>query len=127
MMPRKIVVVEDDAPFCYALRKALAQAGYEVESYTGSADAWSAVGASGEFDLLLTDLVFPQGQPNGIALARSTRYHHPQLPVIYMTAYLWGAEHAKAEDGPVFVKPVDLDALIQTIGELLGPNPARTA
>jgi DNA-binding NtrC family response regulator len=123
IMRRKVVVVEDDAPFCYAVRKALEQAGYAVESYAGSTEAWPVVGASGTFDLLLTDLIFPKGQPNGIALARSALYHHPQLPVIYMTAYPWGAEQARAEDGPVFVKPVDLHALIAKIGEILHPDP----
>ena len=95
-MRRKVVVVEDDAPFCYAVRKALEQAGYAVESYAGSTEAWSVVGASGTFDLLLTDLIFPKGQPNGIALARSALYHHPQLPVIYMTG---DSEHEWSSKG----------------------------
>jgi DNA-binding NtrC family response regulator len=117
-MPRKIVVVEDDPSFCYAVRRVLEQAGYAVESFAAASDAWLIVGASGEFDLLLTDLVFPKGQPNGIALARSARYHHPGVPVIYMTAYPWGAEQARAEEGPVFEKPVDLHALLEKINEI---------
>jgi DNA-binding NtrC family response regulator len=125
-MHRKVVVVKDDAAFCYAVAKILENAGYEVESYNGSIQAWPFVGASGRFDLLLTDLVFPKGQPNGIALARSAKYHHPKLPVIYMTAYPWGADQAQAERGPVLVKPIELQALVQQIDEILNTGSARS-
>jgi CheY-like chemotaxis protein len=77
------------------------------------------VGPSANFDLLLTDLMFPRGQPSGIALARSARYYHPGLAIIYMTAYPHAAEQADAEDGIVLVKPIDLGALIQKVGEML--------
>jgi CheY-like chemotaxis protein len=118
-MPEKVIVVEDDVAFCYAVGRALEQAGYEVETHAGSTEAWPFVGALARFDLLLTDLMFPRGQPSGIALARSARYHHPRLAIIYMTAYPQAAEQAQVEDGTLFVKPVDLDALILKVGELL--------
>jgi DNA-binding NtrC family response regulator len=121
-MAGKVIVVEDDAPFCYALGKALQQAGYEVESYISSTGAWPFVGASARFDLLLTDLKFPQGQPSGVALARSALYHHPGLPIIYMTAFPQAAEQASSEDGVVFTKPIDLEALILKVGEMLGAD-----
>ena len=118
-MTAKIIVVEDDVALCYAIGRALEHAGYEVETCTGSTDAWTHVGESAHLDLLLTDLMFPTGQPNGIALARNALYHHPGLPVIYMTAYPKAAEQAKVEDGTLLVKPIDLGALIRRIGETL--------
>jgi len=121
-MSCKVIVVEDDAAFCYAIGRAIEQAGYEVETHVGSTEAWPYVGASARFDLLLTDLVFPRGQPSGIALARSALYHHPHLPVIYMTGFHDAAEQANTEDGIVFTKPFEADALIQKIGELLATN-----
>jgi CheY-like chemotaxis protein len=124
-MVGKVVVVEDDAAFCYAVGRALEQAGYEVETHTGSTEAWPFVGASARFDLLLTDLMFPRGQPSGIALARSALYHHPRLPVIYMTAYPHAAEQAGVEEGIVVAKPLDLEALIRQIGEVLSASAAR--
>ena len=86
-MPEKVIVVEDDAAFCYAVGKALEQAGFDVETCLGSTEAWPFVGATAKIDLLLTDLLFPKGQPSGVALARSALYHHPGLPIIYMTAF----------------------------------------
>ena len=119
-MAGKVVVVEDDAAFCYAVGKALEQAGYAVESHASSSEAWPFVGPTGQFDLLLTDLLFPKGQPSGVALARSALYHHPGLPIIYMTAFEQAAEHANAEDGVVLTKPIDLGVLIAKVGEMLG-------
>jgi CheY-like chemotaxis protein len=124
-MRGKVVVVEDDSAFAYAVGKTLEQAGYEVETYSDPTAAWTAVGAAARFDLLLTDLMFPQGQPSGVALARSARYHHPRLAIIYMTAYADAAEQAEMEDGIVLVKPIDLIALIQRVGELVGADPSR--
>jgi CheY-like chemotaxis protein len=119
-MSGRVIVVEDDAAFCYAVGRALERAGYNVETHVGSTEAWPFVGATAQFDLLLTDLVFPQGQPSGVALARSARYHHPGLPIIYMTAFVEAAEHANAEDGVVLTKPIDLGVLTQKVGEMLG-------
>jgi CheY-like chemotaxis protein len=122
-MAGKVIVVEDDAAFSYAVGKTLEQAGYQVEIHAGSTEAWDAVGPSANFDLLLTDLMFPRGQPSGIALARSARYYHPGLAIIYMTAYPYAADQAQAEDGMTLVKPIELDALVQKVGEMLAPDP----
>ena len=78
-MRGKVIVVEDNSAFSYAVGKTLEQAGYEVEIHADPTAAWTAVGAAAHFDLLLTDLMFPQGQPSGIALARSARYHNPRV------------------------------------------------
>lgn len=121
-MAGKVIVVEDDAAFSYAVGKTLEQAGYQVETHSGSTEAWPAVGPSANFDLLLTDLMFPRGQPSGIALARSARYYHPGLAIIYMTAYPYAADQAKAEDGIVLIKPIDLDTLLEKVGEMLTPD-----
>jgi DNA-binding NtrC family response regulator len=126
-MPGKVIVVEDDAAFCYAVSKALERAGYEVEPHVRSTEAWPFIGTTATVDLLLTDLTFPRGQPNGIALARNARLHHPRLAVIYMTAHPDAADHAKVEGGFVFQKPVELDALILKVGELLAANAVEVA
>jgi len=120
-MSVKVVVVEDDAAFRYAVSKALEQAGFEVESHEGPTAAWPSVGAAARVDVLVTDLLFPKGQPSGVALARSALYHHPGLPVIYMTAFADAAEQAADEDGVVLTKPVDLGELVRKIGDMLGP------
>jgi DNA-binding NtrC family response regulator len=127
IMSEKVVVVEDDAAFGYAVGRALEQAGYQVEVHAGSTEAWPFVGADANFDLLLTDLLFPKGQPSGIALARSAMYHHPGKPIIYMTAFDDAAEQASDEDGVVLTKPIDLDELVRTVNQLVrSGTPKRT-
>ncbi len=118
-MSAKVIVVEDDAAFCYAVGKALKNAGFDVETHVGSTAAWPYVGATAQLDLLVTDLLFPKGQPSGVALARSALYHHPGLPIIYMTAFEQAAEQATTEDGLVLTKPIELATLVQKVGELL--------
>ena len=118
-MPGKVIVVEDDAAFCYAVGKALENAGFAVETHVGSTAAWPFVGATAQLDLLVTDLLFPKGQPSGVALARSALYHHPGLPIIYMTAFEQAAEQATTEDGLVLTKPIELATLVQNVRELL--------
>ncbi len=124
-MRGKVIVVEDDPAFSYAVGKTLEQAGYEVETHADPTAAWTAVGAAAHFDLLLTDLMFPPGHPSGIALARSARYHHPRLAIIFMTAYPDAAGQAEMEDGIVLRKPIDLNALIQRVDEMVGADPTR--
>ena len=73
----------------------------------------------------MTDLLFPKGQPSGVALARSALYHHPGLPIIYMTAFEQAAEQATTEDGLVLTKPIELATLVQKVGELLAAAARR--
>jgi DNA-binding NtrC family response regulator len=126
-MSGKVIVVEDDAAFCYAVGRALEKAGYQVETFTGSTSAWSSVGATATLDLLLTDLLFAKGQPSGVALARSAQYHHPGLPIIYMTAFEHAAEQANSEDGLVLTKPIDLGVLVQKVSEMLDAGAPKLA
>jgi DNA-binding NtrC family response regulator len=125
-MSGKVIVVEDDAAFCYAVGKALEQAGIDADIYLGSTEAWPAVGANARIDLLVTDLLFPKGQPTGVALARSALYHHPGLPIIYMTAFAQAAEQATTEDGIVLIKPIELATLVQKVGEMLDAGARRS-
>jgi CheY-like chemotaxis protein len=124
-MTGKVIVVEDDAAFCYAVGKALEHADFDVETHVGSTEAWPSVGATAKVDLLLTDLLFPKGQPSGVALARSALYHHPGLPIIYMTASDHAAEQAATEDGFVLTKPIELATLVEKVGEMLDAGPRK--
>jgi two-component system OmpR family response regulator len=118
-MLRKVVVAEDDPHFCYAIEKVLTRAGFVVETHLRSIEAWPSVGATAQFDLLLTDILFPKDQPTGIALGRSAHFHHPQVPIIYMTACTSAAELVEAEGETVFAKPIDLGVLLAKVQELL--------
>jgi len=64
-----------------------------------------------QVDVLLADLVFPDGGVNGLALARMALMKRPDLRVIYTTGYdLRDVIHAAK--GPILRKPVPDDTLL---------------
>ncbi len=112
---RRILLVEDDPSFSYAARRALENAGYQVETFASTLAAWGHVGRDAQLDLLITDLVFPQGEPSGIALARNAGQHHPGLPVVFITAYDDAVAIAAEDGGHVLRKPFELAALLAMV------------
>lgn len=112
-----ILVVEDDATFGEALRQMLCREGYGVTLTTGFQGALEIIEADQPLDLLLVDIVMPDGV-NGIALSRMARLRRRDLKVLYMTGYhIPGVEREAL--GPILQKPVDDQMLIAEISELL--------
>jgi DNA-binding NtrC family response regulator len=120
-MPNRIFIIEDDDSTRYAYERALSRGGYQTAGYK------SYFEAAGEIDngagaLLIVDLQLQPGTPNGLAVARMARHHRPGLPIIFVTGYPDLAKQSDPEMGPVMLKPVDLDLLVTTVGERLGPG-----
>ena len=57
----KILVADDDAAIRTVLNQALARAGYEVRTTGQVSTLWTWV-AQGDGDLVITDVVMPDGQ-----------------------------------------------------------------
>ncbi len=82
-----ILVVDDQAPTREALASELREAGFEVLSAGGGAEAWELFRRR-RFDLVVSDLRMPEG--DGFSLLR--RIHgrcspHPDVPVFLVSAY----------------------------------------
>jgi CheY-like chemotaxis protein len=79
------------------------------------------------FDLLLSDIVMP-GEMDGLALARTLRQRHPQLPILLVTGYSDSGASAD-EEFTVLRKPyrlADLNrAVAKTVAETGEPAPAN--
>jgi CheY-like chemotaxis protein len=82
-----VFLVEDDLAYLYAARRVLEGLGHLVTSHANSVDAWDAITSGASIDLLLVDLRFPPGQPNGVALAHHARMKKLGVPVVFMTAH----------------------------------------
>lgn len=83
----KILLVEDENSVRTIARRSLERKGYRVtEACTAleALDRWQE--ASGDFDLLLTDMVMPEGL-NGLALAKQLLEQKPSLKVIIASGY----------------------------------------
>ena len=112
-----ILVVDDDKICGEALCQVLTGQGYDVTLATGFQTALEILEAERPLDLLLVDIVMPDGV-NGLALSRMARLRRRDLKVIYMTGYsIPGAEREAL--GPILRKPVDNDVLLEEVGRLL--------
>jgi CheY-like chemotaxis protein len=95
----------------------LSREGYGVTFATGFQGALEILEADQPLDLLLVDIVMPEGV-NGIALSRMARLRRRDLKVMYLTGYsIPGVEREAL--GPILRKPVDDELLLAEIATLL--------
>ncbi len=108
---RRVMIVEDDLAFARAAEAHLTRAGFVVDIGTDAFDALNKVEAQ-RFDLLILDIAMPAGKPSGLSLARMIRHRKPDARIIFVTGYRDLANFAAQLPGKVFVKPIDLEALV---------------
>jgi two-component system alkaline phosphatase synthesis response regulator PhoP len=118
-MSAQIVLAEDDPALCTVLNFALKDAGYDVRAYASANKAWDATGGPLELDLLVTDLSFPNGETNGLALSRNAISHHKSAAVLFITADANAAEFARDTGHPVLLKPFTILTFVQRVQDVL--------
>lgn len=82
-----VLIVEDEEMLRELAREILKDSGYQIlEATSGreALDVWHRY--SGKIDLLLTDMVMPEGV-SGVELAERLVKEMPQLKVIFMSGY----------------------------------------
>ena len=79
----QVLVVDDDRTVSDVVRRYLEQAGYDVTLAGDGADGLAAI-ATRRPDLVVLDLMMPG--IDGIEVCRRVRRHHPDLPVVMLTA-----------------------------------------
>jgi DNA-binding NtrC family response regulator len=83
-MPARIVVAHDDAEFVQNTVTALRDAGYDVAAFADSMSALAALEVAYRVEVLITRVLFPQGQPNGVALGLMARAKRPGIKVLFV-------------------------------------------
>jgi two-component system cell cycle sensor histidine kinase/response regulator CckA len=117
-----ILLVEDDPALRLAVRKSLSQLGYRIlEAPTGvkALEVWKQSRA--EIQLLLTDLVMPDGM-SGKILAEKILAENPKLKVIYMSGYsaeVVGKDFPLKEGANFLTKPFQALKLGQIVRDKL--------
>jgi CheY-like chemotaxis protein len=119
MSKKKILVVDDDANFTYALRRSLEATGkYEVREENAGALAY-ATAQQFQPDLIVLDVVMPDMDGGSVAAKIQDDENLKHIPIVFLTAIL---KKEKAEStgsdigGRTFLaKPVELDDLITCI------------
>ncbi|MGD1997135.1 MAG: response regulator [Anaerolineae bacterium] len=124
----KILVIDDDPDFLYAVRMVLEGEAFEVDTATTPEEGISKV-KSTEPDLVVLDVLMPTGY-EGFEVARAIREEHNliKLPILMLTNVHNVKEvpyrFAPNEDYlPVDIfldKPIEPDVLVDTVREMLG-------
>lgn len=121
----RILVIEDDAAIRRAVVDALTVSGFDVDQ-AGRGDEGLAKALQGQVNLILLDLVLPQG--SGWTILKQLRATHATIPVIVLTACgseseRIGGLEAGADD--YVVKPFSIKELLARIQAVLRRSPQR--
>ncbi|WP_278368563.1 nitrogen regulation protein NR(I) [Acetobacter orientalis] len=114
-----ILVADDDRSIRTVLGQALGRAGYQVQSTPNAATLWQWV-EEGEGDLVITDVIMPDG--SGLDLIPRIRQARPDLRIIVMSAQSNLTTAVKATQRGAFeylAKPFDLKELLSVVGRAL--------
>jgi DNA-binding NtrC family response regulator len=117
-MPARILVVHDDPEFTECTAAALVAAGHDVSVMTSSMSAIEALNDARQIEVLVTRVVFPDGQPNGVALALMARVKKPGVKVLF-AARPETQEHTEGV-GEFLAAPADPADIVALIGRMLG-------
>ena len=79
----RILVVEDEDSIASFVVKGLTAEGHSVERASGAAEA-IGLGITYEFDLILLDLILPDG--HGMDVLKRVRVERPEVPIIIVSA-----------------------------------------
>ena len=112
----KVLIVDDNQALAENLGEILEDEGHQVRLADGAAAAMSLLGDPEAIDFALVDICL--GEDDGVALAVELKSAMPGLRLALMTAYSAEARVVRAEAleiGPIFPKPVPLEALVQLL------------
>ncbi len=114
----RILVVDDEPKLGRVIVEMLEGSGHEVSRAGGGREALARI-ASGDVDIVLTDLRMPE--IDGMAVLRDTRKTSPSTDVVVMTAHATAQSAVEAmKEGAVdyLVKPFAMDELRMRIGAI---------
>lgn len=123
----RLLIIEDDPTISGFLRQGLEELGYAV-AVVGDGKEGEARGASGEFDLIILDLMLP-GQ-SGIDVCRRLRQRGVATPILMLTALSSTGnkvEGLQAGADDYLVKPFEFEELAARILALLRRGQATEA
>ncbi|TGX56043.1 nitrogen regulation protein NR(I) [Sphingomonas gei] len=114
-MSGSVLIVDDDAAIRTVVAAALKREGHRVTTAASIAELRRAL-AGGVPDVLVTDVVLPDG--NGLDVAAALASEYPELPIIVFSAQNTLATAVRATEVGAFdylPKPFDLDVLTQAV------------
>jgi CheY-like chemotaxis protein len=116
---KRIICVDDSGDDCELFHFILTRVGYAVESAQTFQEALQLI-EKGQFDLCLTDISLDGG--TGFELLERVHALNPAIPLVVCSADARDATRERALQAGVrafFTKPIDCDALVDTITRLV--------
>jgi DNA-binding NtrC family response regulator len=80
----RVLIVDDDDNMAKTLARVLELRGYQAEVANSGEEALQ-LAQGNHFDCLLSDIKMPG--MNGVELFQAFQRHHPEIPIMMMTAY----------------------------------------
>ena len=123
----RILIVEDEEMLRELAREILRDSGYQILEAASGREAlivWQQ--HEGKIDLLLTDMVMPEGV-SGVELAERLVAETPQLKVVFMSGYTSddvSAEMLARTNASFIQKPYGHAELTQTVRDCLDRKPS---
>ncbi|MBB6226044.1 two-component system nitrogen regulation response regulator GlnG [Polymorphobacter multimanifer] len=121
-MTATVIVADDDAAIRIVVRQGLVRAGYQV-LLAETAAALRALVAAGKGDMVITDVMLPDG--NGLELIPALIAMRPGLRVVVISAQNTLSTAVRATEQGAFdylPKPFDLNELVKTVGDALASS-----
>lgn len=121
----KILLIEDDVPFCKLLEKFLIKKSFEVVTAFSAAEGKNCL-KSADFDLVISDLRLPDY--DGLLLLSEIKSDFPNLPVLLMTGYADVNTAVKAiKNGATdyISKPFNPEEVLLVIANALAQEPSE--
>ncbi|MFK7928238.1 MAG: response regulator [Myxococcota bacterium] len=113
-----ILIVDDVSIVAEAVARMLRQGRFAVRTVSSAAAALDALEEDGaHYDLLLSDVQL--GGMNGFDLARQVRTLYPDLPIVFMSAYVDDTDDAPPFGAPLVAKPFTRNEIILTVSRAI--------
>lgn len=119
-MPSTVLLVEDDSAIATVITAALEDEGFAITRVASIVDRDARL-ESGEFDVMVTDVMLEDG--DGLTSLGAVREAAPQMPVIVLSAQNTLDTAVRASDSEAFEyfpKPFDLDELVRAVCQAAG-------
>ncbi|TAI61473.1 ATP-binding protein [Bradyrhizobium sp. Leo170] len=116
----RILLVDDDDDLVEVTSAMLTTSGYRVLCVHNSTEAIRILESGQEFDLLLSDIVMPNG-PNGVELAREAKRRSSEIKILLTSGYADDVleRHAAVDEFRLIHKPFRLSELTQRVRSVL--------
>ena len=123
---RRILLVDDNVEGCRALAKFLDFSGFAVTVATTAADAFEAIDAGPAPDIVLSDLLLPDGDGHEIARRARQLVPAPRIALITGWSMEFDAEEIAREFDWIIMKPLDMRSLVATLREAIADDAATS-